>query len=512
MVEPDPPQAEKVETIVPEGKATDPVVEPTIEPAVDPAPEAASGTTSEAVPGTVPEVAQNQEIETPEETDADEVAANVEQSGQDELTAETEPQEQDEVSVAAGAPERVGQEVPADDGEEEPEAPEVEGQEPETPEVEGQEPEEPEVEGQEPEEPEVEGQEPEGQEPEEPEVEGQEPEGQEPEGQDEPTEDELVENTEDVVVDLSVGGGALKLCPGEGYSGISTDLDSHFSISHDGYGKIEYLFSENIEGITRIGDRDVTFRVGDKGLKLYAILGDDGGEELIASIRNSADGSLFSYPRGNAGDALLNTGGMYVLIKAGTVLDSGTVVGVTFDGQDQFKADIVRPVDISPVSSKPFIDGVDFGEEGSYISIADLISPVDWRGRNFSDHPNYWGYYGVQIGSDPNNYGFQVIVNTDDVQCEITGQRQDIYPGMFVFQVDPLTTPKTPDGKSFLVTDPVRPSLSVKIPVNKFGYLIYFNNGRCLTNDFKIFVKAKIRYGFGYLDSGWIAVPVKRTI
>ena len=472
MDEPDPPQAEKVETIVPEEKVSDPVVET-------------------ASPETTPEVAQNQETEaatdpgevTPAETVPAEESVAAETPEQEEVAAEAEPQEQEEVAVTAGAPERAGQEIPADDGEgeEEPEEPEVEGQEPEEPEVEGQEPEETEVEGQEPEEPE------------------------------EPTEDEPVENTEEVIVDLGAGSEALKFCPGEGYSGISTDLNDYFSISHGGYGAVEFFFSEDAEGITRIGERDVTFRVGDNGLNLYARLGDDGDEELIATIRNTAAGSIFSYPRGNAADVLLNTGGMYVLIKARTVLDSGAVVGVTFDGQDRFRADLLRPVNISPVSSKPFIDGVDFGEEGSYISIADLLSPVDWRGRTFSDYPNYWGYYGVQMGSDPNNYGFKVIVNTDDVQCEISGKRQNVFAGMFIFQVDPSTMPKTPDGKSFLVTDPLRTNQSVKIPVNKFGYLIYFNNGRCLTADFKIFVKAKIRYGFGYLDSDWITIPVKKT-
>ena len=47
--------------------------------------------------------------------------------------------------------------------------------------------------------------------------------------------------------------------------------------------------------------------------------------------------------------------------------------------------------------------------------------------------------------------------------------------------------------------------------MNRFGYLMYFNNGRYLTLDFKLFVKAKVHYGFGYLNTGWITVPVRRT-
>ena len=104
-----------------------------------------------------------------------------------------------------------------------------------------------------------------------------------------------------------------------------------------------------------------------------------------------------------------------------------------------------------------------------------------------------------------------MLVHTDDVQCEISGKRQAILSGMYIVQVDPAKAKKSSDGKYFLVTDPVRPSSTVEIPVNKYGYLMYFNNGRMLTADFKLFVKAKVHYGFGYLDTDWVCVPVGRT-
>lgn len=34
------------------------------------------------------------------------------------------------------------------------------------------------------------------------------------------------------------------------------------------------------------------------------------------------------------------------------------------------------------------------GSEGSYVDIASVLDPTDWRGYKFSEHENYWGYYG----------------------------------------------------------------------------------------------------------------------
>ncbi len=312
-------------------------------------------------------------------------------------------------------------------------------------------------------------------------------------------------------VDLSLKNGeAISLNPGEDNSGIEEDLNSFFVISGEGYSTITYSFSSLMEEVTRIGNNEVSFSVRDEGTKLYAWIGNSRGE-LVSSISNTANGNILNYFRGSVADALVNTGEMSLFIKASAVLDSGAPVEATFGGQDHFEAGLVRPVEFASVSKVGFVDGVDFGEKGSYVSIADLLAPVDWRGREFSEYPNYWGYYGVQIGDDPNKYGFEVLVHTDDVQCEISGKRQAILSGMYIVQVDPAKAKKSSDGKYFLVTDPVRPNSTVEIPVNKYGYLMYFNNGRMLTADFKLFVKAKVHYGFGYLDTDWVCVPVGRT-
>ena len=335
------------------------------------------------------------------------------------------------------------------------------------------------------------------------------------EGEEIPEEDDEIPDSEDESdpvdpsVPVSLGGAAIAFSPEGTGSEIAVNLTDLFMIPSDGVKSVKFFFCEEILNITKIGDNNVSFSITD-GIRLYAAI-NDSDEQMVAYISNTSGGNTFGYVRGSVADALMNTGGMYVLLKADALMDSGSAIGVTFDGQDHFKADIKRPVEIATVSSESLIDGVDFGEKGSYISIADLLAPVDWRGRTFEDYPNYWGYYGVRLGSDPNVYGFEVVLATDDVQCEISGKRQAILSGMYISQIDPAKATKSADGKCFLVPDPLRPSRTVEIPANRFGYLTYFNNGRVLTQDFKLFVKGTVHYGFGYLKTGWIAIPVKRT-
>ena len=310
-------------------------------------------------------------------------------------------------------------------------------------------------------------------------------------------------------VPVSLDGATIAFSPEGVDSEITADLKALLPISTEGVKSVKYFFCQELLDITKIGDQNVSFSITD-GIRLYAAI-NDGDEQMVAYISNTSNGNTFGYVRGPVADALMNTGGMFVLMKADALMDSGSVIGVSFDGQDHLKAEIKRPVEIAKVSSESLIDGVDFGEKGSYISISDLLAPVDWRGRTFEDYPNYWGYYGVRLGSDPNVYGFEVVLDTGDVQCDISGKRQAILTGMYISQIDPAKATKSTDGKYFLVPDPLRSSRTVQIPVNRFGYLTYFNNGRVLTQDFKLYVKGTVHYGFGYLKTDWIAVPVKRT-
>ncbi len=128
-----------------------------------------------------------------------------------------------------------------------------------------------------------------------------------------------------------------------------------------------------------------------------------------------------------------------------------------------------------------FIDGVDFGEKGSYLDLYYL-----------SEYPDYK----------------EIELDMDHVEAEINGKRQPILEGMYIRQVFPNDN-KTSDGNFFIVTDPIRVNKQVNIPVNDSGYILFFNNGRRIASDFLIFIKARIILNSGEsLHTDWIPIPV----
>ena len=157
--------------------------------------------------------------------------------------------------------------------------------------------------------------------------------------------------------------------------------------------------------------------------------------------------------------------------------------------------------DAEPTAEKPdnqtvlgesFIYDVDFGEEGSYIAIDNFIKIYDWRGREFEDYPNYWEYYGP----------FVVTVDIDNAECDMNGERQKLPHSVTLIQTKPGETS---------VKDPTSGSV-VSLPENKFGYLMCKFSTVTLTSGFHIFVKAKVKYGFGTLQSDWITITVVNTV
>lgn len=149
--------------------------------------------------------------------------------------------------------------------------------------------------------------------------------------------------------------------------------------------------------------------------------------------------------------------------------DKNKPIEITFNGQDHFRANMIPPVKIAQEAADNFIDGVDVGEPGSYIKIEDLINPSDWRGRAFSGHANYWGFYGP----------FTVTFDPADAECDLNGVRQKV----------PATIELAQSGD--LIT--------------------YKNNLTTVNSDFNIFVKVTVAYGWGTIKTDWIKVPVKAT-
>ena len=140
------------------------------------------------------------------------------------------------------------------------------------------------------------------------------------------------------------------------------------------------------------------------------------------------------------------------------------------------------------VLGEHFVYDVDFGEKGSYINIDSLVTVVDWRGRNFNDYPTYWDYYGP----------FVITVDIAHAECDLNGERQALPQSVILVQTEPgATSAKDPDSGEQVI-----------LPQNRHGYLMCKFCTVGLTQSFNIYVKARIKYGFGTIQTDWITVPV----
>ena len=310
-----------------------------------------------------------------------------------------------------------------------------------------------------------------------------------------------------------------------------------------------YFQKEAMESITSIGGLRVRFLVDDESLRArYSVSGGSAISVLFGEIQNSAGNALSGYEMqpvalicngasinesisnlvidsawinldnafywckqdwtelidfGDAkvADALLNTNAMKAYIGADIYLNGEVLPHkmkfVDGDGNDDyFQVNVVRPVTFATTSTKSFED-TDLGETGSYLSIPDILDPSDWRGRKFSSYPSYWNYYG----------SFDITFDTENAEIERNGSRQSFPVNMKLIQIKPDNPTTTVNGtKYFTVTHPFR-GITVRIPYNDKGCLLFCNNGSTVSSA-NIYVKASVSYGFGDITTDWIKIPV----
>ena len=183
--------------------------------------------------------------------------------------------------------------------------------------------------------------------------------------------------------------------------------------------------------------------------------------------------------------------------EPGTVTDEGSddtaTAEVAADTETETEAETETETETEAEASSEskyhFIYDVDFGEEGSYIPVDSLVTLYDWRGRNFNDYPTYWDYYGpVEITFD--------IANAE---CDLNGKRQPL-------PKNSVTLVQTKPG-STVANDP-ESGIGVSLPTNRNGFLMCKFTTVGLTESFNIFIKAKVKYGFGTVQTDWITIKV----
>ena len=252
--------------------------------------------------------------------------------------------------------------------------------------------------------------------------------------------------------------------------------------------------------IEKVGDVTVKFTLNTDATVLYA----DGVE--IAKIDNtpsSTPWNVFTYLKNDKAKTLLNTGVMIVKIGAkGYVCGdktTGRAVKLTFNGKDNehFDALIKQPVTIGTESVDSFTDGVDFGKEGSYIDIAKVINPSDWRNYTFAANANYWQYYGP----------FVITFDLDAAEANLNGTWAKVPSTIELNQSAPKSNQISSNNKN----DATTKTATVK-EAAEYGYLTYCNNSVVVDKSFQIRVKAKVQYGWGTIVTDWITIDVNKTV
>ena len=175
--------------------------------------------------------------------------------------------------------------------------------------------------------------------------------------------------------------------------------------------------------------------------------------------------------------------------ETGTDEGSDDMATAEVAADTETESEVETEAEASSESKYHFIYDVDFGEEGSYIPVDSLVTLYDWRGRNFNDYPTYWDYYGpVEITFD--------IANAE---CDLNGKRQPL-------PKNSVTLVQTKPG-STVANDP-ESGIGVSLPANRNGFLMCKFTTVGLTESFNIFLKAKVKYGFGTIQTDWITIKV----
>ena len=297
---------------------------------------------------------------------------------------------------------------------------------------------------------------------------------------------------------------------------------------------INYFFCPEIEKVKKVGKYDVKFTVKADSLELWAAIGTEEAVKIATIDNASTEKELTpnivilekdTTDPNHAAKRLLNTDELFIYLGATGLVcgDEGFEVNLYWpdaDGNylDHFQADYIQPVKVTDTATDNFIDAVDFGQDGSFITLKDLVAPKDWRGRVFGmnegdQYYNYWDYYGI----------FKISVDVDAITCDLTPDES--VP--VTLELKPMSKDELlksvkgdeplRDAEGNVVKDDEGKVITVAqyiegIDDGGFGFLTYRNNGTYV-KAFKLFVPVTVQYGWGIISTPEpITVNVATTI
>ncbi|MBS9767210.1 MAG: hypothetical protein KGV44_06695 [Flavobacteriaceae bacterium] len=216
----------------------------------------------------------------------------------------------------------------------------------------------------------------------------------------------------------------------------------------------------------------------------------DGGVEIV-----KIEGTDLAYQDNPTAKELLNSGydAMRANIQIKVKNNCTPAKKVNFVekniGGDTFEVRFLRPINIKGQSGDDLYDANDFGDEGSYVDMLDVVQLSDWRNKakdtedfSFSKNDNYYSYYGVT----------GITVDTNNIK--VTG-----------LKVGGVAVEKLPSSIE------VKQVSTFNGKTAKFGFLTYRNNGNNLTEPFTMEVPVTVTYKWGEVKSERVTVNVFAT-
>ena len=93
----------------------------------------------------------------------------------------------------------------------------------------------------------------------------------------------------------------------------------------------------------------------------------------------------------------------------------------------------------------------------------------------------------------------EITFDIANAECDLNGKRQPL-------PKNSVTLVQTKPG-STVANDP-ESGIGVSLPANRNGFLMCKFTTVGLTESFNIFIKAKVKYGFGTIQTDWITIKV----
>ncbi len=213
------------------------------------------------------------------------------------------------------------------------------------------------------------------------------------------------------------------------------------------------------------------------------------------NVGNPDSRDMLTYEKNDVANYLLNKsvkGQNYYMwakinIKAKCKCANAPEAYIKVDGKDGFIVRFLRPIDVNPVSTESYIDGVDLGKKGSIIDIYKATGLSDWHKDLFKDNANYYRFYNIKS-----------VKYEGNARWDANGAVEPVPPTVKLYWADKAEVERL-TGKTY--TD----------PTYMHGGIVYNNNGSTVKHDYYLYIPITIEYERGVIVTSEVKVKVEYT-